>query len=239
MQAMPLVVGWDDVALRLSLAIIAGVLIGLNRDEHGRPAGLRTTILVCLAACVAMIQTNLLLPTTGKEPGSFVTIDLMRLPLGILSGMGFLGAGAIIRRPDGVLGVTTAATLWIVSVIGLCFGGGQIALGITATVLALVALSGLKILERYIRHDRRGALVMRFKGSGPGAGNIGDVLAAEGYRVIAVAVSCAAVEHVEMKFDVRWRGPRVEPDLPGFVTGLRAFPDVENLQWSPEGLSRI
>jgi putative Mg2+ transporter-C (MgtC) family protein len=108
---MPLVVGWNDLALRLLLTVVASALIGLNRDEHGRPAGLRTTLLVCLAASVAMIQTNLLLPTSGKPSDSFITLDLMRLPLGILSGMGFLGAGVIVRRSDLVLGVTTAATL--------------------------------------------------------------------------------------------------------------------------------
>src|ERR1700744_4067055 len=129
MQPMPLVVTPGDLALRLGLAVGGGLLSGLNRDEHGRPAGLRTTLLVCLAASVAMIQANLLLSLTGKSPGSFITLDVMRLPLGILSGMGFLGAGAIVRRPDLVIGVTTAATLWMVTVIGLCFGGGQFILG--------------------------------------------------------------------------------------------------------------
>src|SRR5215470_7526905 len=98
------------------------------------PPGLRTTLLVCLAASVAMIEANLLLPLTGKPSDSFVQLDVMRLPLGILSGMGFLRAGAIIRRPDLVMGVTTAATLWMVTVVGLCFGGGQFVLGACATV---------------------------------------------------------------------------------------------------------
>lgn len=119
---MPTTLGWNEIALRLTLTVIAGGLIGLNRGEHGRPAGLRTTLLVCLAASVAMIQTNLLIRTLGKTPDSFVVMDVMRLPLGILSGMGFIGAGAIVRRDNMVLGVTTAATLWFVTVIGLCFG---------------------------------------------------------------------------------------------------------------------
>ena len=68
-------------------------------------------------------------PTTGKPTDSFVTLDLMRLPLGILTGMGFIGAGAILKKGDIVLGVTTATTLWFVTVLGLCFGGGQWILG--------------------------------------------------------------------------------------------------------------
>jgi putative Mg2+ transporter-C (MgtC) family protein len=85
---MPISLHWSDIAVRLFWAFISGALIGLNRSEHGRPAGLRTSILVCLAACVAMIQVNLLLPLSGRASNSFVMNDLMRLPLGILSGMG-------------------------------------------------------------------------------------------------------------------------------------------------------
>jgi putative Mg2+ transporter-C (MgtC) family protein len=87
-----------------------------------------------------MIQVNLLLPSAGKPSDSFVMLDLMRLPLGVLSGMGFIGARAIVRRNDLVQGVTTAATLWYVTMMGLCFGGGQLGLGLAALGLALVFL---------------------------------------------------------------------------------------------------
>lgn len=117
--------GWSEIALRLILTLAAGVLIGLNRETHGRPAGLRTTTLICLAASISMIQMNLLLGITGKTPSSFAVMDLMRLPLGILSGMGFIGAGAILKKGTLVSGVTTAATLWFSTVMGLCLGGGQ------------------------------------------------------------------------------------------------------------------
>ncbi len=112
MMGMPLHIGWGDVALRLLLTIIAGVLIGYNRTEHGKAAGLRTTLFVGLAAAVAMIQMNLLLPMSGRPSDSLVTNDLMRLPLGILTGVGFIGGGAILRRDNFISGVTTAATLW-------------------------------------------------------------------------------------------------------------------------------
>src|SRR5262249_30997212 len=144
MSAMPLVVTWNDVVLRLASTFIACLVIGLNRGQHGHAAGLRTTILVGVAALVAMIQANVLLPTTGKETASFSVLDLMRLPLGILTGMGFIGGGAILKRGDLVIGVTTAATLWFITVIGLCFGGGQVALGAAATAICLAVLWGLK-----------------------------------------------------------------------------------------------
>src|ERR1700761_7044021 len=105
---MPLIVHWPDIALRLALALIAGFFIGFNRGERGRPAGMRTTILVCLAGCFAMILANILLNTNGMPAVSFVKFDPMRLPLGILSGIGFIGGGAILRRDNMVVGVTTA-----------------------------------------------------------------------------------------------------------------------------------
>src|ERR1700744_3888230 len=123
---MPVTLDWQHIAFRLILTVIAGLVIGFNRGEHGRPAGMRTTLLVCLAASLSMIQANLLMSTTGKAPDSFVVLDLMRLPLGVLSGMGFIGAGAIVRKGNLVLGVTTAATLWFTTMVGLCFGGGQL-----------------------------------------------------------------------------------------------------------------
>src|SRR5882724_7913131 len=150
---MPITLGWHEIALRLGLSVLAGTLIGLDRGEHGRPAGLRTTLLVCLAAAVAMLEVNLLLSTAGKSADSFVTLDLMRLPLGILTGMGFIGGGAILRRDGLVVGVTTAATLWFVTVIGLCFGGGLISLGMVALVLGMFVLSGLKWFEAHMKQD--------------------------------------------------------------------------------------
>ncbi|QNB16039.1 hypothetical protein G5S35_30640 [Paraburkholderia tropica] len=125
MNTMPLTVSWLDFAGRLALAMVPGTLIGLNRGESGNAAGLRTTLLVCMAACLAMVQVNLLLLQQGKPHDFFVVLDLMRLPLGILSGVGFIVAGSILRKDGLVQGVTTAATMWYVTVIGLCAGGGQ------------------------------------------------------------------------------------------------------------------
>lgn len=146
---MTLQIDWQDIALRLGLTAFGVALIGFNREEHRLAAGLRTTLLVGLAAAISMIQVNLLLNISGKAGNSFVVLDLMRLPLGILSGMGFIGAGAILRKDNMVLGVTSAATLWFVTVMGLCFGGGQIGLGLCAAGLGYGALAGLKYELRW------------------------------------------------------------------------------------------
>lgn len=104
MTGMPLHIGLNDIAIRIAITVVAGLVIGYNRTEHGKAAGLRTTVLVCLAASVAMIQMNLLLPTAGRPTDSFIMNDLMRLPLGILTGVGFIGGGVILRRDDIVVG---------------------------------------------------------------------------------------------------------------------------------------
>src|ERR1700685_218208 len=97
---MPLYPSWQDICVRLALTMIAGAIIGFNRGARGHAAGFRTTILVGLAASVAMIQANILLSLVGRTPESFAEMDLMRLPLGILT-----GGGAILRRGDFVWGV--------------------------------------------------------------------------------------------------------------------------------------
>src|SRR6202051_4048297 len=151
---MPLNIGWGEISLRLALTVAARILIGTNRSEHGHAAGLRTTLLVCLAASLSMLQVNLLLPMAGTTSSSFAVMDLMRLPLGILSGMGFIGAGAIVRTDNVVHGLTTAATLCFLPGLALCFGGGQLALGMVGMPLGILVLEGLKRVENRWRQDR-------------------------------------------------------------------------------------
>jgi putative Mg2+ transporter-C (MgtC) family protein len=157
---MPVSPSWSDLAIRLALTMLAGAIIGLNRGARGHAAGFRTTILVGLAASVAMMQANILLPLAGKTPESFAVMDLMRLPLGILTGVGFIGGGAILKKGDLVTGVTTAATLWMMTVIGLCLGGGQLILGSIATVLAVITLWVLKRVDAMIPREHRARIVI-------------------------------------------------------------------------------
>ena len=158
---MPLHPSWQDIGLRLALILLASGLIGFDRGVRGHSAGPRTTILVGLAAAIAMIQANLLLPLDGKSSGSFGVLDPMRMPLGVLTGVGFIGGGAILKRGDGISGLTTAATLWLTTVIGLCFGSGQNGLGTVGTVLALGALFALKYVDTAMRREHRARLIIR------------------------------------------------------------------------------
>jgi putative Mg2+ transporter-C (MgtC) family protein len=145
---MPLELSWREMTIRLALSVLAGAVIDANRERRRRPAGLRTATLVSLAAAAAMIEANPLLPQTGKARDSFVALDLMRLPLGVLPGIGFIGAGTIPKKGDTVSGVTTAATIWFVTVIGLCSGGGQRSLGAAAVGLPPGCSGGSNGLNR-------------------------------------------------------------------------------------------
>jgi putative Mg2+ transporter-C (MgtC) family protein len=182
---MALTLTWGDVLLRLLLAVAVGLLIGYNRTHRGKAAGMVTTVLVTVSAAVAMIQVNLLLPTAGRPPSSFVMNDLMRLPLGVLTGVGFIGAGAILRREDLVVGVTTAATLWLLTIIGLCLGGGQIGLGLAATLLGLLALSVVKACENRLRAEHRARLKVELDTQGPTEDEVRERLEREGLRIVA------------------------------------------------------
>ena len=231
---MPTTVNWSDIALRLGLAVLAGAAVGFNRGERGRAAGLRTTMLVCLAAALAMVLANILLDTVGKHPDSFVNIDPMRLPLGILTGMGFIGAGSVLRRKDAIIGITTAATLWCVTVIGLCFGAGQIVLGIAATLLALIILEGFWRLERAIRQDRHASLVLILGPGAPADAEIGQIVTTAGY---GITISAATYAHHSQRrriaCDIQWHGSSVVFGPPDFVETLSKRPGVLKVQWKP------
>ena len=130
--------GTGEIAVRLGAALIIGSAIGLNRDLHGKPAGIRTHALVSLGAAVAAI-ISLGLPGESKsmDPNA-----ISRVLQGILTGIGFLGAGVILRDAGGhVTGLTTAATIWICAVLGVVCGLGYWSVLGTALGLAIVALA--------------------------------------------------------------------------------------------------
>ena len=223
---------WTDIALRLALTVAVGILIGLNRSERGKAVGMRTTVLVCLAAAVAMIQVNLLLPTAGRPANSFVMNDLMRLPLGILTGVGFIGGGAILRRETLVVGVTTAATLWLVTVIGLCLGGGQIVLGLAATALGLFALWGLKWVENGLEQEHRAEISLELDAQGPSEDEFRQALARAGISVVASAIAIEPPSgRRKIEFAVR-RGRRLSNTATPPVLGeLARLPGIVSLHW--------
>jgi putative Mg2+ transporter-C (MgtC) family protein len=211
---------------------MVSLAIGYNRSEHGKAAGMRTTLLVCLAASVAMIQVNILLPTAGRAQDSFVMNDPLRLPLGILTGVGFIGGGAILRRGSIIVGVTTAATLWLVTVIGLCVGGGQIALGLAAAILGLFALWVMKWIEDRLRREQRAQLSIEVDATGPGEAEIRRRLDVAGLSVTGFQVTYAMSDKRRvLVFAVQEFCTMSEVKIPGVINELAFEPGVTKLKW--------
>lgn len=129
---------------RLGLAVILGGAVGLERELSEKPAGLRTNILICLGA--ALFSELSIHFTWWGSPGT--PADPGRIASQIVSGIGFLGAGAIIQSRANVRGLTTAATIWVVAAIGMAVGAGAVIPAIGGTILILLVLVGLGALER-------------------------------------------------------------------------------------------
>jgi putative Mg2+ transporter-C (MgtC) family protein len=230
---MTLYLSWEQIAIRIALACIASLAIGYNRDEHGHPAGMRTVMLVTLTATLAMLQVNLLLPLTGKSSTSFNVLDLMRLPLGILSGIGFIGAGAIIKKENGAMGVTTAATLWFSTMLGLLFGGGQLRLASASTVLALLILTGLKHVEELLPRMNRATLTLNLGEGAPAE----DTIRAQ-IRDISLDIKTWTVQYVPsssislIRCELQWKASaRKASEAPPGLSQLRTAPGVTGFYW--------
>jgi putative Mg2+ transporter-C (MgtC) family protein len=131
----------------------AGLVLGLERESHGRAAGLKTTILACVASCLAMILSEDFYRESFVQGSGMLRPDRARLAAGILTGIGFLGAGAIIRQGTLVRGVTTAAVLWYITILGLAFGSGHLIIGGMGAGIAMFALFALPYVEQYVKKD--------------------------------------------------------------------------------------
>lgn len=131
------------VILNLLLAFLLGGMIGWLREKEGKIAGLRTHILVCVGSALFMILSGEMIFKSGMaDPG--------RIAAGVVTGIGFIGAGCILQGRDHVRGITTAASIWITAAIGIASGTGHYVGAITATVITLVTLRLLKEVEKRI-----------------------------------------------------------------------------------------
>ncbi|HYU69301.1 MAG TPA: MgtC/SapB family protein [Burkholderiales bacterium] len=139
---------YGEMALHLVIALAAGGIIGLERSYHGRPAGFRTHALVCIASTVLMILTVYHVKWFEASFLERVTIDPTRMAQGIMTGIGFLGAGVIMKEGLTVRGLTTAASIWITAAIGILIGVGFYFPAGIATAMTLIVLSVFRWIER-------------------------------------------------------------------------------------------
>lgn len=174
-----------DAIIRLSVAMLLGGVVGYEREHKNRPAGLRTHILVCIGSALVQVISFEHLKLYGPT-----SIDPMRLGAQVISGIGFLGAGTILKEGVNVKGLTTAASLWTVACIGLAVGSGLIVESTIATLFVIIALKGFKFLEQKISKEYKYYNIQVVVQNVPGVmGNIGRKLGEHGINIVGVEIS--------------------------------------------------
>lgn len=201
MATMPLPI--DAVLWRMAAAIVTGLILGLERESRGRPAGLRTTTLVCVAAAMAALLSEFWY-AGAAAPGLDWRPDPARLAAGVLTGMGFLGAGTILRQGNLVRGLTTAAVLWYVTILGLAYGSGYILLGLIGLGIALIVVLTLPLFDRMIGVERFASLSLTT--------TLDDTTPSEDIRR-EIERFGARVLHIELEHDLQARQRALKFDL--------------------------
>ncbi len=218
---------------RLALSFGAAFLLGWNREELGHPAGLRTHVLICLAACTAMQLGVWLLAETGSTGNTLFRLDLMRLAQGVLAGIGFIGAGTILKQGNIVRGVTTAATVWLVTVIGLCFGAGAWRLGLCATGATLATLQGLGWIETALKQRGYGTVTVQFDPRETSPAALLSLLGAMGFKIGSRNLEMADGDG-QLRCVGAFSGEETAWSIK-LVEGLRRAPGVGRVGWEEMG----
>jgi putative Mg2+ transporter-C (MgtC) family protein len=178
-----------DMLIRLVLSFVAGTIIGLERASRRQIAGLRTHILICMGACLLMVLSIWL-------PGNFSSMkngDPGRIAAQVVSGIGFLGAGAIIRLGNNVRGLTTAASLWFIAAVGMAIGAGMFATAALAEAVGLFTLFALGKLEKKIFPSQRVKLLeINYKNSDTDTKEVMDIITAANIKIQSMDVNQSA-----------------------------------------------
>jgi putative Mg2+ transporter-C (MgtC) family protein len=221
---------WDEALLRLALAAVLGGLIGVERELREREAGLRTHLLVSLGSALFTISSAYGFHSFLASGQSVVRADPTRIAAQIVTGIGFLGAGAIIRQGLSVRGLTTAATLWVVAAVGLAAGAGYYSAAVISTALVLIALYPLRIIAyRILRRFRPedGRLLVELP-IGHSPGEVIDEVERAGARIDAIEVSQEG-DRRRLEFDLALPHGLAAPGLVGRIAEVMHVADV---RWS-------
>jgi putative Mg2+ transporter-C (MgtC) family protein len=217
-----------EALLRLLLAAALGGAIGFERELRDHEAGLRTHLLVALGACVFTLVSAYAWTDWTFSQRSGVTLDPTRIAAQIVTGIGFLGAGAIIVRGINVRGLTTAATLWVVAGIGMAVGTGYYAVSLGASVLVLISLGPLRLLSARLMSQVRpeqATLAINLAPRGDRTRVLARIEELDG-EIETVEFGDDRVLDVVLRASTRSESARV-------ADGLAQLDDVEHLQWRP------
>jgi putative Mg2+ transporter-C (MgtC) family protein len=219
----------SEMTVRLILTFGAGMVLGFERESHGRAAGLRTIVLVGTAACVAMILSETLCHANATEN---IRSDPARLSAGVLTGMGFLGAGSIIRQDNVVRGVTTAAVLWFMSIIGLAFGSGNLILGMLAFGFAMLTVFVLPHVEYWVKNDWYATVTITSELNGPSEIEMRQQLRALGVRVKNVDLDYNVEEQKKVvQYELKFKRENLIETSRSVVHALVQQPGITHVKW--------
>jgi putative Mg2+ transporter-C (MgtC) family protein len=211
-----------EIMLRLIIASVLGGIVGYEREHMNRPAGFRTHILVCAGAALMMITSQFLL---NKYPGT--NIDPSRLGAQVISGIGFLGAGTIIRDGFNVRGLTTAASLWAVSCVGIAVGSGFYVGALITTALIFLTLITLKKAERrFGRKNRYRTFIVESEGISGIVGKVSDLF--ESYKINIKNIQLYKSKDNDQMIKLLVK-------LPGSTIDLQTLGDLQSL----EGVKKV
>jgi len=215
---------------KLLAATLLGACVGIERESHGRSAGLRTHALVSLAMCLLMVL-SVDIPWEFSSPRfmNYMRMDPARLAAGALAGMGFIGAGVVLKGRGSVRGVTTAASLWLVSAIGMTMGLGYWREALLATALALAVLIGLAIPERHVRRHFYTRLEVSGALSVSRLCELKQILHGFGIRILFTGTTAEPAHgRATFRFALRYKSPL---DWDSLMASLAKVPGVERLEW--------
>lgn len=225
------------IAAHLVGAVVAGGAIGLERTFHGRPAGFRTHTLVCLASSLLMLLTFYQLKWLPGTLAETMRADPTRVAQGIMTGIGFLGAGVIFREGLTVRGLTTAASIWITAAIGILIGVGFYFPAILATVLTLGALSLFRIIEVRLPSQSFAHHYVRFARSDVmPEEELKSLLAAHGFAIANMSYRVTDDNLFEYRMVMRTLDPNNASRL---AEVLRLHPSVREFRISPTGDTQL
>jgi len=211
-----------SILIKLLLASLAGGLVGLERETHGRPAGMRTNILVSVGACTMMIISEAFCLKYGIYGGdTTLRLDPSRVAAQIVTGIGFLGAGVIIKEGATVRGLTTAASLWAVAGMGMAFGMGYFVLGGFSTVFIVGSLLLIKKLDPFIKKDRYLTITVTARNRDSLHDELDELISEHGYKIADISSQVDFVEdEVFFKLVVTQQRRRIGRELSAAIAGL-------------------
>ncbi|NCT97823.1 MAG: MgtC/SapB family protein [Comamonadaceae bacterium] len=224
---------YKEIARHLLFAMVAGGLIGLERSFHGRPAGFRTHTLVCLASSLLMLVTLYQGVWFEQNSKGNVTMDPTRMAQGIMTGIGFLGAGVIFKEGLTVRGLTTAASIWITASIGVLMGIGFYFPAVLATVLTLATLVLLHRVERVVPTHIYAQLMVRFdRLKAMPEADLRQLLKAHGFTIANLSYRLEEGDAFEYRMMLRTRRAK---NLGALARTLGTQKVVEQFRLSPTG----